>query len=252
MNEVDDRLTGDLVWELFPNRYGNQVRGSALARCGGWLGVAAAVALCWRLSPTLAVLIACAAMGAGDVRKGRWLARSIADKAGGTVCARFTYAWGTWKLAVAAFVLMFVTAYTIDARTHEVPPVFITSVLLCVGGWLLSAILTAWGLIRAYRSGMRVWVGEGVNRARMLLLGMLIAGFAVGVLGPMGIWLGASVPNARDSDDVVRVSVTVGTVLAVLFIGSFLMLLVLDRLSHHVVADHPGKFGPEVPAVGKM
>ena len=56
------------------------------------------------------------------------------------------------------------------------------------------------GLVRAYRSGMRVWVGEGVNQARTLLLGMLIVGFAVAVLGPMGVLLAAVAPHARDSD----------------------------------------------------
>ena len=28
-------------------------------------------------------------------------------------------------------------------------------------------------MLTAYRSGMRVWIGEGVNRARTLLMGML-------------------------------------------------------------------------------
>jgi len=56
---------------------------------------------------------------------------------------------------------------------------------------------------------MRVWVDEGVNRARTLLLAMLIVGFTVGVLGPMGVWLAVSVPHARDdSDDAVRVIAT--------------------------------------------
>ena len=46
-----------------------------------------------------------------------------------------------------------------------------------MGGFTVSATLTALGLLAASRSGMRVWIGEGVNRARTLLMGMLVAGF---------------------------------------------------------------------------
>ena len=80
---------------------------------------------------------------------------------------------------------------------------------------------------------------------------MLIVGFAVAVLGPMGAWLAASAPHARDADDVVRVSMTVGVTLGLSFLGPVVMLVVLDWLSRRVVADHPGKFGPKVPTVGK-
>jgi hypothetical protein len=37
----------------------------------------------------------------------------------------------------------------------------------------------------------------------------------------------------------------------VMLIGSVVILVILDRFSHHVVADRPGKFGPKVPTVGK-
>ena len=79
---------------------------------------------------------------------------------------------------------------------HEVPPGFLVSLLLFLGGYSLSAILTASGLVRAYRSGMRVWVGQGVNQARTLLLGMLIMVFAVAVLGPICFWLAVGIPHA--------------------------------------------------------
>jgi hypothetical protein len=76
-------------------------------------------------------------------------------------------------------------------------------------------------------------------------------GFAVAVLGPMGAWLAASAPHARDSGDIVDVSVTVGATLGLSFLGPVVMLVILDWLSRRVVADRPGKFGPKVPTVGK-
>ncbi len=72
------------------------------------------------------------------------------------------------------------------------PSAFIASLLLGMGGFTLSAALTALGLMAAYRSGMRVWIGEGVNRARTLLMGMLVVGFTFVVLGPLCIWLDRS------------------------------------------------------------
>jgi hypothetical protein len=251
MNDVDDRLAGDPVWELFPYRAAGSAEAPRRARYARWLAVGCLVAVIWLVSPALAVLVACLLVASADFRYGWQLARSIPDKAGGAICARFTYAWGAWKLAMTAVVFMFGTAFTAAKKSSEMPPVVMASLLLCMGGWLLSASLTASGLVRAYRSGMRVWVGEGVNQARTLLLGMLIVGFAVAVLGPMGAWLAAVAPHARDSDDVIRVSLTVGVTFGLMLIGSVVILVVLDWLSHHVVADRPGKFGPKVPTVGK-
>ena len=118
-----------------------------------------------------------------------------------------------------------------------------------MGGYLLSATLTAAGLVRAYRSGMHVWVGEGVNQARTLLLAMLIVGFAVAVLGPMCVWLAVGVPHASESGD--HVAVELEVMFGLMFVGPFVMLLILDWVCRRVVADRPGKFGPKVPTVGK-
>jgi hypothetical protein len=39
--------------------------------------------------------------------------------------------------------------------------------------------------------------------------------------------------------------------LGCLFAGPVVILLALDRVSRHVIANRPGKFGPKVPTVGK-
>jgi hypothetical protein len=106
-------------------------------------------------------------------------------------------------------------------------------------------------MLRAYRSGMRVWVGEGVNQARVLLLGMLLVVFSFAVLGPLGVWLAASAPNARDAGDLAQATVVVAATLGLTLGGPLVLLLILDWLSRRVIADRPGKFGPKVPAVGK-
>jgi hypothetical protein len=252
MNEVDDRLAGDPVWELFADRAAGTVPRSRRARYGRCFALACLVGAIWLISPPYGVMSACLAMAAGDFQLGRQLARSIPDKAGGTVCAHFTFARGAWKFSATAFALLFATIYIAGKESTQVPPAFVASMFSFLGGWFVSALLTASGLVRAYRSGMRVWVGEGVNHARMLLLGMLMAGFAVAVLGPMGVLLAASAPHARDSGEVFWVIVTVGTMLGVLVLGSFLMLFVLDWLAQRVVANKPSKFGPKVATVEKV
>ena len=71
--------------------------------------MAGLIAVGWLVFHPLAVVTACLAVATGDFRNkvdsspGRYptgLARGI--------CARFTYAWGAWKLAAAALALMFV------------------------------------------------------------------------------------------------------------------------------------------------
>ena len=96
---------------------------------------------------------------------------------------------------------------------------------------------------------MRVGVGQGVNQARTLLLGMLIMVFAVAVLGPLCFWLAVGVPHAGDRND--GVAWFVGGMLGLMFVSPVVLLLILDWVCRHVVADRPGKFGPKVPAVGK-
>ncbi len=98
---------------------------------------------------------------------------------------------------------------------------------------------------------MRVWVGEGVNQARTLLLAMLIVGFAFGVLGPLCVWLAGGVPRASDGGGVFYVSVLVVFEVVLLIAVPVVMLMILDWFCRRVVADRPGKFDAKVPMVGK-
>ncbi len=248
MSEPDDRLVGDPVWELFPGP-SHEVRRSR--RYLSWLAAAGLIVLAWFLYPPLSVIVACLAVAARDFHTGRRLARSIPDKAGGGICALFSYAWGAWKLGITAFVLMFVTiSIKMPAgKGSGPPPEFIAAGLLWFGGFMASAALTAMGLVKAFRSGMRVWIGEGVNQARTLMLGMLVVGFVLLVLMPICLWLVGLAPRAGDGQDSF-LPMMLG-LCGCMFGGPVLILVVLDWFSRRVVADRPGKLGAKVPTVGK-
>jgi hypothetical protein len=250
MNDIDDRLAGDPVWELFPQR--GPAREVVFGRrgAGWWLGVVFLAGLTWSLYPPAAVLIACLSVAVRDFRAGGQLARSLSDKISARICARFSFAWGAWKVGVAAFVLMFVLlgVFAGAGKMNEPPPGFFAAMLLVLVSFMASAALTAWGLFTAYRYGMRVWIGEGVNRARTLLLAMLIVGFAFLVLLPWAVWLvGALAPPAAERAG----TLFVAGLLSIMSLGAFGTLMILDWLSRCVVSASPGKFGPKVPTVGK-
>ena len=249
MAETDDRLVGDFVWELFPAAAPQR---SSARRYRSWARTAASIAVAWAVFPPAGVAAACFEASFRDFRSGWRLARAIPDAAGGRICARFAYAWGAWKLGSTAFVLMFVTAILATAgrgRTEEFPPAAATAMLLWMGGFVVAAVLTAIGLVQAYRSGMRVWIGEGINQARTLLLGMLIVGFVGVVLLPMCVLLTVAAPPGAADAEHLKLFMT-GLYLTI-FGGPVILLLILDWCSRHLVADRPAKFGPKVPALGK-
>ena len=64
----------------------------------------------------------------------------------------------------------------------------------------------------------------------------------------MCVWLAGRFPRASDSrvDDLGLLAF-----FGCLFAGPFIIVLVLDRVSRHVIANRPGKFGPKVSTVGK-
>lgn len=248
MHEPDDRLVGDPVWELFPAP--TEARPSR--RIGRWVTIAVVVAAAWVVAPSLAVVVVCLAASIGEFREGRRLRRAIPEKAGGDICALFRYAWGAWKIGCTAFGLLFVVAMLPrgPGSAEDAPPGVIAVGLLWFAGFAASAALTATGLLKALRSGMRVWIGEGVNRARTLLLGMLLVGFTAAVLFPLCVVIAAA--HDPGADDGGRgAAVFIAGFVACQFVGPVLILVLLDWFSRRVLADRPGKFGPKVPAVGK-
>jgi hypothetical protein len=254
MHEPDDRLAGDPVWELFPS----PAQAPPPRRLRLWLATAVIVAAAWIVSPPLAVLIACLAASLGEFRKGRQLRRAIPDKAGGGICSLFSYAWGAWRLGAAAFVL-FATILAVGLSGGEnLPPSgFFAAAMLWLAGFTASAALTATGLVKAFRSGMRVWIGEGVNQARTLMIGMLLVGFTFAWLSPLlYLSLVAHAPRPNDGEraafEGVWVAVAMFAGFSAFFLGAAVVILLLvDWFSRRILADRPGKFGPKVPTVGK-
>jgi len=252
MNDADERLVGDPIWELFPGPSPVPRQDTGFTRRYRYVLAAVGVAaLAWVVSPAVSVVTACLAIAAPDFQMGRRLGQSIPDKAGGRICALFTWAWGAWKLALTAFALMFLitTIHFNAGKRSDVPMAFIAAMVLWLAGATVSSVLTAAGLVKAYRSGMRVWVGEGINRARTLLMGMLVAAFAYFVLVPTCLWLATVFPKQGEPrrDTLTPLLGFFG----LLFAGPIAIVVVLDWFSHHIVADEPSKFGPKVSAVGK-
>ncbi len=248
MNETDDRLAGDLVWELFPVNQAPPV-----LQYRHRVEMALLVVVAWFLSPPLAVLMVCLMASWSEFRSGWQMSRTIPDKMGGRICARFAYAWGAWKFGATAFALMFVVmiAWAIHRGvSNDAPPAATTAGLLWVSGFGAAAVLTAVGLVQAYRSGLRVWIGEGINQARTLLLGMLIVGFTCGVLIPICALLAAQATTARMGENGL-VPFLMGLLL-IMFGAPVILLIILDRFTRQIVADRPTRFGPKMPAVGKF
>ncbi len=252
MYEPDDRLVGDPVWELFPVPAPQASRGTILKRrWGRWLAATGLIAATWFLAPPLSVVLACLSFSYRDLANGRQLARAIPDKAGGRICALFASAWGLWKLGSVAFVSLFpITSVNSPGDPRpDMPLSFAVAMLLWLGGCTISAVFAVAGLAKAYRSGMRIWIGEGINQARMLLMGTLVVVFAYFVLVPLILWLATLFPQ--------RGQVHTGSPWVLMcFFGCLfgiplLIVLTLDGICRHVVADRPGKFGPKVPTVGK-
>lgn len=250
MNEADDRLAGDPVWELFPQAvHGLASRGLRSLSFGTCVSVAGLIAAGWFWSPLLAVMAISLAVAYRDFRTGWQLSRSMGARAGGKVCARFACAWGMWKIGTTSFfVCLAVILYCVFTNSVEQPEACFASLLLSVAAFTASAALTGWGVLAAYRSEMRIWLGEGVNRARVLCLAMLIVGFFFGVLVPACIGLAALDPRDWDAG---YSGILSALVLSCPLAGSLVILRMLDAIHRRVIADRPGKFGPKVPTVGK-
>ena len=125
MQEPDDRLAGDLVWELFPEE----------SRPRAFLLVAVPILLVetWFLDPPSSVVLACLAVSWGDFDRGRKIRRAIPDRAAASICSLFTHAWGAEKIGVAGVAIMYVTFLMaalrgkLDPCPREIPTAMIRS-----------------------------------------------------------------------------------------------------------------------------
>ena len=248
MNEVDDRLVGDPVWELFPTTFpAESAAFSRRSQVAGWIGAGIFITLGLIVFPPLAIVTICGVVGLKDFLNAGRLRRSIPDRGVAAVCSRFAHAWGAWKVGMTAVALMFASVMFVEKGG---PPTssFVVAALLVLIGFTVSAFFTALGLLAALQNGMRVWVGEGVNRARGLLLAMLLVGFTAGVLMPALLLMRSIVPRPVGGTGG---ALFFGGLVGCMFVAPVIMLLLLDWISRRVVADRPGKFGPKVPTVGK-
>ena len=253
MWESDDRLAGDPVWELFQPV--QETRTSLPWR--RWATAAAMTGVGLALCHPLAVVTVCLAVAWGDFVQARQARRLISDPWGARVSALFSCGWGLWKVGMTAFGLMFATVpFVVYAgRRDELPTAFAAAPLLWMGGFTASALVTGSGLFVAIRHDMRVWIGQGVNQARTLLLTMLIVGFTVGVLTvgvllPLMAALVVTPAPPGPQGEAVPIFPFL-FMLVCLLVGPITLLVILDAIARRVIADTPTKFGPKVAAVGK-
>ncbi|AMV40184.1 hypothetical protein [Planctomyces sp. SH-PL62] len=247
MNHSDSTLAEDFDWALFPQ----EATVSPLKRWVLGLEVSSVVVLTWLVYQPLAVVLACLAISFREFRRARVSARAIPDKAAAWISSLFGYAWAAWTLGVAACATFFVLGVINVTVVHDrgMPAGAGTAMLLAPCGFLAALTLTAAGLVMAIRSGLRIWIGEGMNQARTLLLGLLILLFTVFGIGPLLVLLSANID--RNSGPGIGAFISWVGLLAATFAGPIAILIVLDRISRRVLASHPGTYGPKVPSLKK-
>jgi hypothetical protein len=253
MWETDDRLADDPVWELFPPRPEECWWGSRPFRVG--LGLIGAVLGVIFFRP-LAVVSVCAAVAWNDFARARHVRRSIPDPAAGLISSRFAYGWAFWKfgctaaglaymMGLGAFIPGPIVGPAVFSRWIEL---LVSLAALLVVGFTASSVLTALGLRAALRNGMRVWIGEGVNQARALLLTLLMVGF-VAVIFLVCVSLVVFLSSNPTGQS--KVSLGLGLVVILVLCAPLPLLWTLDAIARRVLASSPAKFGPKVAAVGK-
>jgi len=248
MHHLDSTLAEDFDWALFPQ---DEHHVSPARRWFRRLEFGFVIVLTWVVCQPLAVVLACLAISFRDFRTAGVSSRMTPDPAASRICWLFGCAWGMWKLGAIGFASMFAVIAQVGANQEDrsIPPAFVAAILLWLAGFGASAALTAAGLVKAFRSEMRVWIGEGINQARTLLMSMLIAGFALLVMMPTFVFLPGMLPRPADQSGSGLLFMT--GFLGCLFGAPVTILVILDLLSRRIVAAHPGKFGPKVSSVGK-
>jgi hypothetical protein len=125
--------------------------------------------------PGLAAAITCAKFGWADFQAARWLRRVDPDRGRGRACFWFYLAFGLWKIAVLATVMMIALLF-IGSIIHAGKRPFGRGAGLSpvLGGILLSAAIgfgfsflaTYVALWSAVRHRVKIWLGSAPYRAR--------------------------------------------------------------------------------------
>jgi hypothetical protein len=124
--------------------------------------------------PGLAAAVTCAKFGWADFRAARWLRRVDPDRGRGRACFWFYLAFGLWKVAVLATVMMiallFIGSLVNAGRRRfggDVLTPVLGGVLIAAGvGFGLSFLTTYIALWSAIRQRVKVWLGSAPYRAR--------------------------------------------------------------------------------------
>jgi hypothetical protein len=124
--------------------------------------------------PGLAAAITCAKFGWSDFQAARWLRRVDPDRGRGRACFWFYLAFGLWKVAILATVMMisllFLGSIVNAGRRRfggEVLTPVLSGVLVAAGvGFGLSFLTTYIALWSAMRQRVKVWLGSAPYRAR--------------------------------------------------------------------------------------
>jgi hypothetical protein len=124
--------------------------------------------------PGLAAAVTCAKFGWADWRSAWWLRRVDPDERRGRTCFRFYLAYGLWKVALMASVVMFVLLVISSAvrrRPAGAPgggmSPAVAGVLAAAGvGFGLSFFMTYLSLWSALRNRVKVWLGAAPHLAR--------------------------------------------------------------------------------------
>ena len=161
--------------------------------------------------PAVAALVVCFKFGFGDWSLGVWLARHDPDRKRGLVCLLFHLAFGMWKVAVSATLLVFLSLFAgvIMARAGQQPmlpglgPILSGAVGAALAGYGLTLLTTYVAIVFGVWMRVRMWLGEsqwlarsgrywpprqsGRNMAPLLSMTTLVLSLWLGVVLGVGI-----------------------------------------------------------------
>jgi hypothetical protein len=124
--------------------------------------------------PALAAAVTCAKFGWADWRSAFWLRRVDPDERRGRTCFWFYLAYGLWKVALMACLVMLVLLLITSAIRGRpagapgagIPPAVVGVLTAAALGFGLSFFVTYLSVWSALRNRVKVWLGSAPHRAR--------------------------------------------------------------------------------------